>query len=237
MIKKYTKYLLLFSLFCLRIPFLDIQASEYDEIGFVFNKIEINKDDNNKYEGLEYLDIHDTVYVNGTPYYQSYIGLERKALKKLGITDTFFNKVSNANIKVSEAKKEINKIFSKIRFVKKIAGIEFNVKAYCKAIYNKDPFKKTGDNLEVLSDNIKIRTYENESDDKKDNDENEISYKIYEIYIDFGFYLFHPWEQQVVGFLLLALSIWGIVTYGGGEKAPAKENEGKKQAEAKKKAR
>ena len=55
--------------------------------------------------------------------------------------------------------------------------------------------------------------------------------------MDLGLYRFHPWEQQVVGFLLLALSIWGIVTYGRGEKVPAKESEGKKKAEAKKKAR
>ena len=44
--KKYTKYLLLFSLFCLRIPFLSTQASEYDEIAFVFNeKIKVYKED------------------------------------------------------------------------------------------------------------------------------------------------------------------------------------------------
>ena len=63
MIKKYTKYLLLFSLFCLRIPFLDTQASEHDEIAFVFNRLKANQDDYDKYKDDNDLDYYDLNYI------------------------------------------------------------------------------------------------------------------------------------------------------------------------------
>ena len=112
------------------------------------------------------------------------------------------------------------------------------MKAYCKAIYNKDPFDDNGKKVsdaKVLAHNETIKVEKIKT--MFMNYGYYTEYTRNEIYMDVVWYRFHPWEKKVVGFLLLALSIWGIVTYGRGEKAPAKESEGKKQAEAKKKAR
>ena len=55
---------------------------------------------------------------------QSCMSFGNGVLTRLDLKENFFNKVNatNVDVKVSEAKKEINKIFSKLRFVKKNCG-------------------------------------------------------------------------------------------------------------------
>ena len=107
--KKYTKYLLLFSLFCLR---LSTQASEADEIAFVFNKkIKVYKEDSKLINGRA---------KEGNK--KGYIGFEKKKLPSVGTQEDFFDNIVNNSLETLEAKKKINFILSKIRFVKKNCG-------------------------------------------------------------------------------------------------------------------